>query len=149
MQNTYKSRFRDIKQWSEKNCTCNSVSLSLRNDCCKLRTLENKVLKDKCRECFKNRNYSMELSPFEKLIVTQLAKEFPIFYGIWRLTTVFTRHRHWSLSRVRWISPHVPTLFSEIHSNIILQFTPRSFSLSDQNFACISHLSYACNIPRP
>jgi hypothetical protein len=39
----------------------------------------------------------------EKLIVTQLVKKFPAFYGTWRFITVFTRARHWSLSWARWI----------------------------------------------
>jgi len=33
-----------------------------------------------------------------KLIVTQLVKKFPAFYGTRRFITVFTKDRHWSLS---------------------------------------------------
>jgi hypothetical protein len=39
----------------------------------------------------------------EKLIVTQLVKKFPTFYGTQRFITEFTRACHWSLSQVRWI----------------------------------------------
>jgi hypothetical protein len=41
---------------------------------------------------------SMEQSPLEKLIVTQLVKKFPDFYGTRRFITMFTRVCHWSLS---------------------------------------------------
>jgi hypothetical protein len=41
-------------------------------------------------------NYSRIL--LEKLIIIQLAKKFPTFYGIWRFITVFTRACHWSLA---------------------------------------------------
>jgi hypothetical protein len=34
----------------------------------------------------------------EKLIVTQLAKKFPAFYGIPKFVTVLTRASHWYLS---------------------------------------------------
>jgi hypothetical protein len=37
----------------------------------------------------------------EKLVVTQLVKKFPTFYETRRFITVFTRARHWSLSRAR------------------------------------------------
>jgi hypothetical protein len=33
----------------------------------------------------------------EKLIVTQLVKKFPAFYGTRRFITVFKRAHHWSL----------------------------------------------------
>jgi len=34
----------------------------------------------------------------EKLIVTQIVKKFPAFYGIGKLITAFTKARHWYLS---------------------------------------------------
>jgi hypothetical protein len=34
----------------------------------------------------------------EKLIVTQLIKKFPAFYGSWWFITEFATARHWSLS---------------------------------------------------
>jgi len=50
--------------------------------------------------CLRLTNY---LTPWnrillEKLLVTQLVKKFPAFYGIRKFITVFTRVRHWSLS---------------------------------------------------
>jgi len=39
----------------------------------------------------------------EKLIVTQLLKKFPTFYGIQMFFTVLKRPRHWLLSWSRWI----------------------------------------------
>jgi hypothetical protein len=39
----------------------------------------------------------------EKLMVTQLIKKWPAFYGNLRFNTVFKRARHWSLSWVRWL----------------------------------------------
>jgi hypothetical protein len=39
----------------------------------------------------------------EKLIVTQLVKKIPVFYGIRRFITVYTRSRLWSLSWARCI----------------------------------------------
>jgi hypothetical protein len=40
----------------------------------------------------------MERSLFEKLIVPQLVKKFPAFYGTLNLITVFTTVHHLSLS---------------------------------------------------
>jgi hypothetical protein len=40
----------------------------------------------------------MEQSPFEKLIVIQLVKNFPSFHGTRRFITVFTKARYWCLS---------------------------------------------------
>jgi hypothetical protein len=40
----------------------------------------------------------MELNPLEKLLIAQLLKNFPEFYGTLRFITVFTRALHWSLS---------------------------------------------------
>jgi len=68
----------------------------------------------------------------KKLIVTQLVKKFPAFYGTRSFITAFTRARQ--------MYP-VQTLncFPKIHSNIILPSAPRSselslhFRLSNQN----------------
>jgi hypothetical protein len=38
----------------------------------------------------------------EKLIVTQLVKKFPVFYETQKFITVFSRARHWSLSRTKF-----------------------------------------------
>jgi hypothetical protein len=48
-----------------------------------------------CKLCVTN---SIEQNPFEKLIVTQLVKKFPAFYGTRKIVTVFTRAPHFSLS---------------------------------------------------
>jgi hypothetical protein len=39
----------------------------------------------------------------EKLIVIQLAKKLPAFYGIQMFSTVFTRAHLWTLSWANWI----------------------------------------------
>jgi hypothetical protein len=39
----------------------------------------------------------------EKLVLAQLVKQFPAFYGIRRFITVFTKALFWSLSWGRWI----------------------------------------------
>jgi hypothetical protein len=57
------------------------------------------------------------------------------------------------LSQITW-SPHLPTLFPKILSNIIFPSTPRSSKLSvcscfRPKFVCVSHLSYSCYMPRP
>jgi hypothetical protein len=40
----------------------------------------------------------MEKSLLEKLIVTQLVKKLPAFYGTRRFIAVFTKARYWSVS---------------------------------------------------
>jgi hypothetical protein len=58
------------------------------------------------------------------------------------------------LSQTNPIHKH-PNSFAKIYSNNIFPSTPRSsewsfpFRFSNQHFICISHLSYACYIPRP
>jgi hypothetical protein len=47
----------------------------------------------------------------EKLIVAQLVKTFPTFYGILKFITVFTRLRHCALSY--WFSTGVPRAFAK------------------------------------
>jgi len=56
---------------------------------------------------------SMEQSPFWDATVTQLVKNFPVFYRTRRFITLFTTARHWSLSWSRWIE--------SIHSHPISQ----------------------------
>jgi hypothetical protein len=78
----------------------------------------------------------------EKLIVTQLVKKFTAFYKTRRFITVFLG----PYPEPDEPSPHLPTLFSRIRSNIILPSTPTSsewslpFGFSDQDFVCIVHL---------
>jgi len=40
---------------------------------------------------------SVEQNLFEMLVVAQLVKKYPAFYGTRRFSTVFTRAYHWSL----------------------------------------------------
>jgi len=49
--------------------------------------------------------------PLQLLIVIQLVKKLPTFYGIRRFITMFTRVRHCSYPELDSSSPH-PTLFS-------------------------------------
>jgi hypothetical protein len=54
------------------------------------------------------RNKKSKWSPWsrvlvEELVVTQLVKKLPVFYGIRKLITIFTRACHWSLSWARCI----------------------------------------------
>jgi hypothetical protein len=85
----------------------------------------------------------------EKLIVTQLVKKFPTFYGTRRFITKFTRARHRSIPWARWIQPTAsnPTPL-KTHSNIILRSTVRSserslpFRFSDHisPLPCVLHV---------
>jgi hypothetical protein len=54
-----------------------------------------------------------------KLPVTQLPKNFPVFYGTQRFITMFTRDLHWSLSWARWIQS-VPPYAISLRSILIL-----------------------------
>jgi hypothetical protein len=47
--------------------------------------------------------YSMEQSPSEKLIGSQIVKKFPAYYGTRKSVTTFTSARHLSLSWARSI----------------------------------------------
>jgi len=55
---------------------------------------------------------------FEKVIVTQLVKKFPTFYGTWRSITVFTGAFPWSLSWARWIQSSQSQLISLFSVNL-------------------------------
>jgi hypothetical protein len=59
---------------------------------------------------------------FENMIVAQLAKTFPAFYGTRMWITMFARARHWALYRYSSLPPH----FFNSHFNIILLSTPKS-----------------------
>jgi hypothetical protein len=64
----------------------------------------------------------------DQLVVAQLVKKFPVFYGTRRFSTVFTRSPHRSIPLARWIQltlSHHIYLFL-IDFNIILSSTPRS-----------------------
>jgi len=62
---------------------------------------------------------------FEKLMVTQLVKKFPTFYGTWR----FHFHVHKSLSLDPTLSQMNPAYLPTIHSNIIFPSMLRSSKL--------------------
>jgi len=87
---------------------------------------------------------SMEQCPFEKLIVTQLAKKFPAFYTAWKFNTVFTRFRHWSLSWDRWIQstpshpfPYQFSLFSHLRPRWVVSSVQVFSPIRD---TCSTHL---------
>jgi hypothetical protein len=60
--------------------------------------------------------YSWSWALLEKPPILQLLKKFPVFYGIQRFITVFSRALHWSLSWARSIQS-IPSYFSKIHFN--------------------------------
>lgn len=66
----------------------------------------------------------MEQSAFQKLIVTQLLKKLPAFYGIWRFITMLWTH-HWTLSWIKSSLCH--HLFLSYLTNVLL--VPRSQKL--------------------
>jgi hypothetical protein len=88
----------------------------------------------------------------EKLIVTHLLKKFPAFYRTQMFITVFTRARHWSLSRAKYMQskPSVPIFLRSI---LILSSDLRQWTFplrcSNQNIGYISNLSRACYTPLP
>jgi hypothetical protein len=67
------------------------------------------------------------MHPLWASTVAQLLKKSPAVHGTQTFITVFTRARHWSLSRTRWIQPIFSSYFPKIQfSNILL---PTSLSL--------------------
>jgi hypothetical protein len=83
----------------------------------------------------------------DKHTFVQLVNKLPAFCGTRKFITLFTRARHRSLSRARWIQ-------SKPSHNIILTSKPTSsemslFRLSNQNFARISHLPHVRYMPCP
>jgi len=58
-----------------------------------------------------------------KLIVTQLIKKFPTFYGTHKFITLFTRACLWSLSWARWIQS-TPSHHISLRSILMLSFHP-------------------------
>jgi hypothetical protein len=74
----------------------------------------------------------------EKPPVTQLLKNFQIFYGILRFIAVFTRLRQWSLSwawQIHYISPHHISLrsnliiFLHLRINLPISLFPSRFAI--------------------
>jgi hypothetical protein len=92
---------------------------------------------------------------FEKLIVTQLVKKFPAFYGTRRFIIVFREARHWIVSWASWIHFAPSTCLPEVHLNVILPPTPRSSQWSltsgphNQNPINTSPLPHACHMSCP
>jgi hypothetical protein len=80
------------------------------------------VATDSCESCpwYGYLDWYLLLTPWsfahlQKLLVVQLLKNFPTFYGTRRLTTVFMRALHWCLSWARSIQsipPHPISLWS-------------------------------------
>jgi hypothetical protein len=63
-----------------------------------------------------------QLSPWsrvlEKIIVTQLVRNFPAIYGTWRFIAMFKRARHWSLSWARCIQSTPTQPVSSVELNM-------------------------------
>jgi len=90
----------------------------------------------------------------KKLIVTNLVKKFPVFYGTRRFITMLPRARHRPLPEPDKSSPHFPTLFSldpfHYYPPIyawVFHVVSLPFRFPDQNFVCTCHLSHACCMP--
>jgi len=105
---------------------------------------------------------SLHIHPERMTVVTYLMQQSPSweanshsaeqeFYETLKSITMFTKALHLSLSWARWF----PSYIFEIHSNTIFPSLTWSsewslpFWFFDQNFVCISHLTYACYIPCP
>jgi hypothetical protein len=109
--------------------------------------------------------YSMEKSPFEKLIGSQLVKKFPAFYGTRRFITAFTNARHLSLSwasSIQFMPPHLTswrfllTLSSHLRldlpSGILLSGFPTKNSVHAYplpHTCYIPHLSHSSGFDHP
>jgi hypothetical protein len=64
----------------------------------------------------------------ENLTVTQLVMKFPAFYGTLRFITMFTRACSGPCLQLDESSPHLSTLRSKIHSNIIIPPKPNTLT---------------------
>jgi hypothetical protein len=88
--------------------------------------------------------------------IMQPLKNFPSFYGTWRLNTVFTRALHWSLFWATSIQSMPSHPFS-LKINFILVHLPTSWSsrwslsswLYHQYPICIYLLPHSCYMPHP
>jgi hypothetical protein len=65
----------------------------------------------------------------EKITLTQQLKIFPVFHGIRRFITVYTRARHWPFFWAGWVQPisSASHLFN-IHFTIFFPFKPGSLN---------------------
>jgi len=79
-------------------------------------------------------------------------QKFPVSYGNRRFITVFTRARHWSLSRSAWIQSTPSCPVSKMQFNIVLPHMPLSpkwplsFRFSEQDFYAF-HISMLATCP--
>jgi hypothetical protein len=81
----------------------------------------------------------------EKLLIVQLLKNFPAFYGSQKFITVFTRALHWSLILIQIDSVHtIPFYLSKIYFNIV--HLPTSWSSQRSYSFWLSH-QYPIRIP--
>jgi hypothetical protein len=77
------------------------------------------------------------------LIVAQLVKKFPAFYGTQRFISMFIKTRHWNLSPTSCIQP--TSYLFEIHFNIIIPSTSRSPRWPrPSNFWIICFMHFSC-----
>ena len=86
----------------------------------------------------------------EKLIVPQLVRKFPAFYGTRRFITAFTRTRCLSLSQARSIQPRISHYISWTFTSIFSYHL--CLSLSSGPFPSGFHLNpvlHMCYLPRP
>jgi len=90
----------------------------------------------------------------EKLVVLQLVKKFPEFYGSRKFITVFTRFYHLSLFWASLFESMLPTDFPKIRFNSILPSIPvsckwfLSLSFSHQKRLYTSPLFHTCYMSR-
>ena len=81
----------------------------------------------------------------EKLIVFQLVKKFPAFYGTRRFCTVFTTAHHLSLSWTSAVQCTSPFHLLKHYFNVIYPSTPRSFSCFFLSGFPIKHYVHLCS----
>jgi hypothetical protein len=94
----------------------------------------------------------------DKLVVLQLVKKFPAFYGTRRFITLFTTARHVSQSWSRSIQPKFPpTYYNSWKYILISSYHPRlglpsglfPSGLTTKTLHALSLLPLACCMPRP
>ena len=101
-------------------------------------------------------NYSMEQSPLEKLIGSQLVKKLPAYYGTRRFITAFTSAGHLSLTLARPIQSMIPSPFLKIspyvltfHLGLGFPCGPFSSVFPHQKPVCTSSCPNTCYMPCP
>jgi hypothetical protein len=103
-----------------------------------------------------NTHYSdHKLNPWSWVFLVNLITKFATFYVTRRFITVLTKARHLFLSRATSIQSSPPSYFLNVHINILIPSTPRSFMcylplmFFPQNPVCTSTLYHACFLPHP